>query len=84
MVIWCTSAVHDVALPPGGLEQALDLGLGQVLTGPIGAVRLAAGCDCSVFGGWGDDLEARFHWTFPSASNSSVRIVADLRTVGKD
>ena len=41
----------------GGLEQAFDLGLRQILSGPQVGIGAARGPDCSYFGGWCDQLE---------------------------
>jgi hypothetical protein len=38
----------------GRVDQPLDLGLGQVLTGPQGPIRWPLGPDCSVYGCWHD------------------------------
>src|SRR5215471_2082388 len=37
----------------GGLDQLLDLVLGEVFAGPIFSIRLAASCYCLFFAGWG-------------------------------
>ena len=55
-----------LAVVLGRLDQALDLGLGEVFAGPIGGVRLPAGCDCSLFDGWSHELEVLFRHGFLS------------------
>ena len=53
-----------VAMPPavlpGGVHEALDLGFGQVLSGSQVGVRRARGSDCSIYGGWRDQLQVLF------------------------
>jgi hypothetical protein len=73
----CGAAAPVVA---GGLEQAPNLGIGQILAGPIGAVRSPGRDNCSVFSGWGDPLEVRFPHNFPSPHKSTVRIRSIIRT----
>ena len=48
------------AVPPGGVHQPLDLGLGQVLAGAQLAVGRPLGGDCSIYGGWRDQPEVPF------------------------
>ena len=41
------------AIGPGGIDQLIDLGAGQVLPRPIGRVRLSPRhSDCSIYSGW--------------------------------
>ena len=55
-----------MAVVLGRPDQALDLGLGEMLAGPIGSVRLPAGCDCSLFDGWSHEFEVLFRHGFLS------------------
>ena len=50
----------------GRPDQALDLGLGEVLARPIGSVRPPAVCDCSLFDGWSHEFEVLFGHGFLS------------------
>ena len=43
------------------LDQLLDLGLGQVLSGAKLGVRTPSRRDCPIYDGWGDDAEGGFH-----------------------
>ena len=52
------------AVSRGGFHQPLDLGLGQVLAGAQVAVGGPLGANCSIYGGWRDQLEVRFGHTF--------------------
>src|SRR5262249_52045446 len=52
-----------MAVVLGRLDQLGDLGLGQVLTGPIGIVGTSgfvACLNCYVFDSWGNDFQVRF------------------------
>jgi hypothetical protein len=48
------------AVLPGSVHQPLDLNLGQVLAGAQLAVERALWGNCSVYGGWRDQLEVAF------------------------
>ncbi len=41
----------------GPHEEPVDLGLGEVFSGPEVSVRAAGGSNCSFFGGWRDQLQ---------------------------
>ena len=65
---------HGVAVAPavalGRFHQPLDLGLGQILAGPQVGVSRTLGGDCSVYGGWRDQLEVRLgHVVCPSVAD---------------
>ena len=49
---------------PGGFQQALDLGLGQMLAGPQLGIGAPPRGNCSFYGGWRDQLEVRFRHCF--------------------
>ena len=58
------------AVALGGVHQPLDLGLGQVLAGAQVGVGRALGGDCSIYGGWRDQLEVRLGHVFrPSCAD---------------
>ena len=69
------------AVAPGRLDQLLDLGLGQVLAGSQLGIRAPARGNCPIYGGWGDDSEARFHQRFSSWLLVTFRTMHILRTV---
>ena len=48
------------AVLPGRVHQPLDLGLGQVLAGAQLAVGEPLRGNCSIYGGWRDQLEVPF------------------------
>ena len=52
------------AVSPGGFHQPLDLGFGQVLAGAQVGIGAPLGPDCSVYGGWRDQLEVPFGHVF--------------------
>jgi hypothetical protein len=57
------------AVPLGRLNEPFDLGLGEVLSPAKFGVGTPPRHDCSVYGGLGDQLEARFSHAFcPSSS----------------
>ena len=68
------------AVALGGLDQLLDLGLGQVLAGPVGVGAPCRG-NCSFFGGWCDQLQVRFHWINPLSVCRTARILVTMRAV---
>ena len=70
-----------IAVVLGRPDQALDLGLGEVLASPIGGVRLPAGCDCSLFDGWSHEFEVLFRHGFLSLFTVYCYYNALLRTV---
>jgi hypothetical protein len=55
-----------MAVALGGVDQPLDLGLCQMLTAAQIGVRPPARRNCSVYGGWRDQLEAGFGQGFRS------------------
>src|SRR5262245_22620361 len=62
-------AVSPTVLP-GRRHQPLDLGLGQVLSGAQLAVGGTLGGNCSIYGGWLDQLQVPFgHAFFAPCSN---------------
>jgi hypothetical protein len=57
-----------VAIAVGGLHQAADFGIGQILAGPQFFVRATERRgNCSIFSGWPDKFEVGFRHGFPSA-----------------
>ena len=51
----CFPVAVTIAL--GGLQEPLDLGLGEVLAGAQGGVGWTLGRDRSIYDGWRDQLE---------------------------
>ena len=47
------------AVGPGGLDQALDLSLGQVLADAVHGVGTSARSDCPFYVGWRDQTKTR-------------------------
>jgi hypothetical protein len=62
-LVWeeCHQDHRGVPMSPtvslGGLEQPFDLGFRQVLAGAQVGIGAAFGFNCSLFGGWRDQLE---------------------------
>ena len=73
-----------VAVALGGLDQLLDLALGQVFAGPKLAVWAAGRRDCPFYCGWGHQLEARFCHMVQASRALTVRILYRKRTVVND
>ena len=70
----------------GGSQQAFHFGLGQILAGAQVGVRRTFGGDCSICGGWRDQLEVRLgHVVCPSGADdcSQKASFANCR-VGQD
>ena len=54
---------------PGGVHEALDLGLRKVLAGSQRGIWQARGRDCSIFDAWSYEFQVRFrHGVWPSQS----------------
>lgn len=70
-----------VAMPvaPGGIDQPLDLGFGEMFAGAQVGIRPPARHNCSIYGSWRDQLEMRFRHRFPPIA--TVRKMAVLRTI---
>lgn len=45
---------------PGSVHQPFDLGVGQILAAPQVAIGSPLGRDCSIYGGWRDQLQVPF------------------------
>lgn len=65
----------------GGPEQPFDLGFRQVFAGAQVCIGTTGACDCSLFGGWRDQLQARFDHVFGSSLVVIVLRMHKLRTV---
>ena len=49
-----------ITVAPGRFHEALDLGLGEVFASPQVLVRRPSRGNCSIYGGWRDQLEVAF------------------------
>src|SRR6516164_8417689 len=81
LVLRTASVAVTPAVGLGGLDELVHLGLGQVFPGPQFGVGRAARGNCSVYGGWRYQFQARFcHGNQPS-SPTTVRKSSTKRTV---
>jgi hypothetical protein len=65
------------------LDELVHLGLGEVFAAAQVGIGAALRRNCSFFGGWRDKPEAGFGQGFRSLRRMTVRITAEIRTVGK-
>jgi hypothetical protein len=72
------------AVLPGHAHQALDFGLGQVLARAQLAVRETFGGNCSIYGGWRDELEVSFghalHAPYPDDCSDNAPFTNSLES----
>jgi hypothetical protein len=62
-----------MAVALGGVAQALDFGVGQMLAAAVGCVGPPTRRDCSIFGAWSDQLELGFCHGFQSSLKSDCQ-----------
>src|SRR5271169_1174404 len=53
-----------VAVTTGGFHQPLDISLSQMFTRPQVPIGEPLGCNCSIYGGWRNQPQARFRHMF--------------------
>ena len=70
-----------LTVAPGRFREPLDLGLGEVFASPQVLVGRPSRGNCSIYGGWRDQLQVPFCHEFRSSKWRTVGIIHIVRTV---